>query len=445
MDTLQTKIAEKKLDQLQDDLAYAKQKRALLADGPPPGFGPIGGASQGGENGTGNGLSEGRADNGDGTTNITDNNNPNNNGPADSNSEVDKAKYQAKKMRALKKASVRKLIEELGDQLKMAKLVKDVEEERQVLEDQEIRLEVLDIVNSVADKLKKLPIDKIQENHRQQATRATERKKMKDNLQRLQDLKRSYDIDLDSSSPPRTMSISAWPNDEAVKVDTFQLHFTDDHFSLRCCNIQLTRASIRPRPFNRGTTNLSHWIKLASEPKVIRVAKCSILPTSGDQEKENCMQRITSQLYASNTAKAFSEKRTAKSISYATVQLLCFYQRSPQVYMTLEPAIEGVWKRYDNNSILIDVEKNSYIHAFSHFSYESSQHQMLIANAQGTKTQDKYLFTDPTVHCVLDDDSFGSGNLGQDGIDDFFRSHVCNKVCQSLGLAKHPFQPKSTS
>jgi hypothetical protein len=28
--------------------------------------------------------------------------------------------------------------------------------------------------------------------------------------------------------------MGAWPNDEAVKIDTFQLHFTDEHFSLRC-------------------------------------------------------------------------------------------------------------------------------------------------------------------------------------------------------------------
>lgn len=45
--------------------------------------------------------------------------------------------------------------------------------------------------------------------------------------------------------------------------------------------------------------------------------------------------------------------------------------------MTIEHSIEGVWKMYNNNSGLIDVEKNAFVHAFSHFSYDYSQGNIL--------------------------------------------------------------------
>jgi len=287
-----------------------------------------------------------------------------------------------------------------------------------------------------------VPVSKLQQRIQQAEGKTQEKMRIKEDFQLLQDLKRAYDIDLDSSAPPRTMSISAWPNDEAVKVDTFQLYFTEDHFSLRCCNIQLTRASIRPRPFARGTDHLSYWIKLASDPpKSVKVAKAPIMPLGPDADKGSCMQDITTQLYASSAARIFSEKKLAKVVEYAPIQLLCFYQRTPAVYMTIEPAIEGVWKRYNNNSGLIDVERNAFVQAFSHFSYDHSQKKIMVTDLQGTKNQNKYLFTDPSVHCLLNDNSFGKSNLGQAGIDEFFRSHVCNRICRSLHLSQHYLQP----
>lgn len=441
LEAIRTKLAEKKLEQLNDDLIYSKHKQTYLHDthslssslsssslssslssaslSLPLSPSPLSPEP---------GLSDGDQMLGDLSNGLL--------------SDPEKERYQAKKIRSLKQASSRKIIEELGDQMKLARMIKDIEEERQTLEDQRIQLELIEIINSVAEKVRKVPISKLQQRIQQAELRTQDKMRMKEEFQRVQDLKRSYDIDLDSSSPPRTMSISAWPNDEAVKIDTFQLYFTDDHFSLRCCNIQLTRASIRPRPFGRGTNHLSYWIKLASDPpKTIKVAKAPIAYMGPDTDKESCMQDITTQLYASSAAKIFSEKKLAKVVEYAPIQLLCFYQRTPQIYMTIEPAIEGIWKRYNNNSGLIDVERNSFIQAFSHFSYDHSHKKMMVTDLQGTKNQNKYVFTDPLVHCLLDDTSFGKSNLGQAGIDEFFRSHVCNRICRSLHLSQHHLQP----
>lgn len=55
--------------------------------------------------------------------------------------------------------------------------------------------------------------------------------------------------------------------------------------------------------------------------------------------------------------------------------------------MTIEPHLEGIWKRYTTNSSgLINAEKNAYIHAYSHFAYEYSM---------------KNIFTDKLIIKVL--------------------------------------------
>eukprot|EP00026_Physarum_polycephalum_P000680 Phypoly_transcript_00681.p1 GENE.Phypoly_transcript_00681~~Phypoly_transcript_00681.p1 ORF type:complete len:1230 (+),score=215.76 Phypoly_transcript_00681:352-4041(+) len=411
IDAAKTKLAEKRLEQLNDDLAYTKQKQqfkqalSMVAS--------VDSLASKIDMHV-EGLDELSAANGIST--------------------LEKERYHAKRMRAMKQASLRKLTEELSDQLELAKIVKEIEEEKQLLENHQVQLEMIEMIHSLAETIKKIPIPKLKERIAQSNANIYEKTKIKEDLQRFLDLKRSYDIDLDSPSPPRALSM-AWPNDEAVKIDTFQLHFTDDRFSLRCCNIQLTRASIRPKAFSRGITHLAYWIKLASDPKAMYVAKGPIM-SRGEGDKFACMQDITAQLYANNTAKAFNEKKLPKTVEYIPIQLLCFYQRNPQVYMTIEPYLDGIWKRYTTNSSgLINAEKNAYVHAYSHFSYEYSMKKLIVTDLQGGKLNNRYFLTGPAVHYVKHDDAFGKSNMGQLGIDEFFRSHNCNRICRALNLA----------
>lgn len=82
---------------------------------------------------------------------------------------------------------------------------------------------------------------------------------------------------------------------------------------------------------------------------------------------------------------------------------------------------------------------DSTCHAFSHWTYHASRGTLLVADVQGVKdhTQRRVVLTDPAFHCVpalaglLFDPSTDRGPVG---VKEFFMTHVCNHVCQALGL-----------
>ncbi|CAK7226544.1 hypothetical protein SBRCBS47491_006267 [Sporothrix bragantina] len=104
--------------------------------------------------------------------------------------------------------------------------------------------------------------------------------------------------------------------------------------------------------------------------------------------------------------------------------------------MSLEPMLlNGRYVKYNNNCGSVNHDNGSDVskaaQAFSHFTFERSKGELLVADLQGVGN----VLTDPAIHTqdparfVLTDT-----NLGVDGFKLFFSSHKCNSVCQKLGL-----------
>ena len=63
--------------------------------------------------------------------------------------------------------------------------------------------------------------------------------------------------------------------------------------------------------------------------------------------------------------------------------------------------------------------------AFSHFTYQHSDGQMVVCDIQGVHD----MYTDPQIH-TLDGKGYGQGNMGKGGIEKWIQSHVCNDICK---------------
>ena len=76
--------------------------------------------------------------------------------------------------------------------------------------------------------------------------------------------------------------------------------------------------------------------------------------------------------------------------------------------------------------------------ALSHFSYSVSQGRKLLCDIQGVwNAADGFTLTDPVLHTPSKRRN-GSTDKGEEGMNRFFETHVCNGLCRRLGLNSDP-------
>jgi hypothetical protein len=95
-----------------------------------------------------------------------------------------------------------------------------------------------------------------------------------------------------------------------------------------------------------------------------------------------------------------------------------------------EPYIAGQYIKHSDNFGWVNTDAaRGTPHAFSHFTYEASNRQLVIVDMQGVND----FYTDPQIH-TLDRNAFGDGNLGFAGLWTFLETHECTSVCEAVGL-----------
>ena len=106
----------------------------------------------------------------------------------------------------------------------------------------------------------------------------------------------------------------------------------------------------------------------------------------------------------------------------------------------LEREIRGAFEKFSSNSGWSS-GADPILEAFSHWSWVHTNGDKLVCDLQGHRgdgslphlgQQYYYLLTDPAICSACRE--YGESDLGQAGIDAFFRHHECNEWCRQLDL-----------
>ena len=130
------------------------------------------------------------------------------------------------------------------------------------------------------------------------------------------------------------------------------------------------------------------------------------------------------------------QESLGKELQYGNIYL----GKKGEDCVTVEEYVEGDFDKYINNDGAICYGKDEVISSkaecLAHFSYEKSNHELMLLDIQGCG----YRLFDPEIASttLMDGNEilFTTGNLSKEAIDTFIKEHVCNVYCNQLKLQR---------
>jgi len=107
-------------------------------------------------------------------------------------------------------------------------------------------------------------------------------------------------------------------------------------------------------------------------------------------------------------------------------------------HVTAEAFISGKFTKFLNNDGTV-CNKSTVTNlpgAFAHWTWEKTKGNFMVCDIQGVRKATKYILTDPCVHSrrTMNGERYGSSDLGEEGMREFFIKHECNLLCKDLNL-----------
>ena len=166
----------------------------------------------------------------------------------------------------------------------------------------------------------------------------------------------------------------------------------------------------------------------------------------GQNKLQRYLAHMEAQSVAARLAQEFCKAGVHQQLKFCKATVVAFdhvddhgQPTGEHTYYICEPYVQGKYVKYSNNFGYVS---NSHGHdladAFSHFTHDYSGGHLMVVDLQGVN----FLLTDPALHST-NRKRFGRTNFGVAGMNAFFKTHVCNKVCRNMKLKQHPIQPTS--
>ena len=188
---------------------------------------------------------------------------------------------------------------------------------------------------------------------------------------------------------------------------------------------------------------------------VVKCFKEEVLQPDED-ERELIMDEAMTQMVADDYAQQFTRLAASKGLSHCLAFLpVSVVMLDDGTTYSMEPYLPGEYIKFNDNDGHVEREDEA-ASAFSYFTYHTSGGAMLICDLQGVGmklthcmhwpicmhswiralcvAQVGTFYTDPQIH-TLDGSGFGAGNMGEEGIRRFLRSHRHTLLCEQLDLA----------
>ena len=131
-----------------------------------------------------------------------------------------------------------------------------------------------------------------------------------------------------------------------------------------------------------------------------------------------------------------SDKRKPPGTTQVDVTPVDVVQSPGKEHYLMENFLGGKLEKYSNNTGLVCSKSpnSELLQAFSHYSWVVSGRSLVICDLQGIELgTSRVTLTDPAIHSTSGG-TYGHTDLGNPGMQSFFKTHVCGWVCTEMGL-----------
>jgi len=192
------------------------------------------------------------------------------------------------------------------------------------------------------------------------------------------------------------------------------------------------KVAIERKPFNEGGMRLVYRCEEIDEKDNSRILSCAKVFKDGEGAQayfDEAMTQMVAESYAQEFNRECSKKQLSYNVGFVPVSVL--HLKTPEgrrLIYNVEPMLKGHYIKHNDNDG--HIETNLLLpQAFSHYTHERSNNLLVVVDIQGVGS----FYTDPQIHS-FDGEGFGLGNMGQEGLTKFLKTHECNDICRLLGL-----------